>query len=273
MGRVFTVIATLVLAASAYLANFGLWAGSEIVEAEAFTASALESFARPGSEEAIGVIVADKVVQEYPVLRFARTNLESLLATVLATEPLEPELQMIAEDVHDRLFGGVSTAVVIDLGDYEEVLVESIDATAPGLISLLPSGVFREYTFFDAGEITDLTERVDLLRIGTMFAAASMIGSIALLLLLVRPWTVAVGAIGVGLMLASLMTFASDPVSVWALESTVSDDAYRVLAVNLFDVSSGVLIDRAAMIGIVGAVLTATALIGALARRRATSGA
>lgn len=266
--RTIIVVTTLLLAASVYLASFGFWMRSEVVDVDAFTASALESFALPGSYDAIGEIIADKVVAEYPVLRFVRSNLASLLGSLLATDPFEPALTVIAVDIHDRLFGDVRTAVIIDLGEYEEVILEGLEANAPGLIPLLPSDVFRQYTLFDTDEIPDLSANADRVWAATLFAAMSMIVAILLLVVLVRPWTTSAIAIGVALMLASLVTLVVKPLASGAMRVTITDDAYRVLAVSLFEVVSGSLMARAGVIGVGGAVLASIGLAGLLSHKR-----
>ena len=189
MQRTIIVVTTLLLAVAVYLANVGFWMQSEVVDAEAFTATAIESFARPGSYEALGDIVADKVVDEYPALTFVRSNLGSLMGSMLATEPLEPALVVVAGDIHERLFGGSESAVLIELGDYEEAIVEGLETSAPALVRLLPDGVFRQYTLFDAGEIPNLAAEVDRIRMITLISMASAIGAIVVLSLVGRRWT------------------------------------------------------------------------------------
>jgi len=262
------VVTTLLLAVSVYPASFGFWMRSEVVDADAFTTSALESFGLPGSYDAIGEIVADKVVEEYPVLRFVRSNLASLLGSVLATDPFEPALAVVAEDVHDRLFSGVQTAVIIDLAEYEDVILESLEDSAPGLIPLLPGGVFRQYTLFDAGEIPDFSANTDRIRAGTLFAAASMVAAIILLVVKVRPWTTSAIAIGMALVIASLVTLVVKPLASGTLQVTITDEAYRVLAVNFFEVTSRSLMAQAGVIGFGGAALISIGLAGLLGHKR-----
>ena len=232
MQRTIIVVTTLLLAVSVYLANLGFWMQSEITDAEAFNATAIESFALPGSYEALGEIVADKVVEEYPALTFVRSNLASLMASILATEPLEPALIVVAEDVHDRLFGGTGTAVVIDLADYEDVIIEGLDASAPGLVSLLPSDLFRQYTLFDAGEIPDLAAEADRIRTITMISLASAVAAIVLLAVVGRRWTESAMAVGIALMLASVVTFVVRPLATGVMRVSVTDADYRKAVVH-----------------------------------------
>lgn len=267
MRRTIIVVTTVLLAVSVHLATVGFWMRSEVVRGDAFTATALESFTLPGSHEAIGEIVADKVVEEYPVLTFVRSNLASLLGSMLATDPFEPVLVVIAEDVHDRLYGGVHAAVIIDLGEYEGVILESLEASAPGLVSLLPSGVFRQYTLFDADEIPDLAADADRIWAVTVFSVISAVAAMALLVVMARPWTTSVIAIGIALMLASLVTLVVKPLASGVMRVTIADEAYRVLAVNFFEVSSQSLMVSSGVIGAVGLVLASVGLGGWLRQR------
>lgn len=266
--RAIIVVPTLLLAASVYLMNFGLWMRTEVVDPEAFTTSALESFGLPGSYDAIGDIVADKVVDEYPVLAFVRSNLAALLGSLLATEPFEPALVMIAEDVHDRLFGDVRSAVVIDLSDYEDVVLEGLARTAPGVVSLLPSAVFRQYTIFDADKVPDLSGDIHRISLASMFATASALAAIVLLVVMVRPWSAAAIPIGIALVLAALVTLLVKPITAGLMRVTVTDEALQVLAVNLFEVSSRSLVVRALAIGVVGLALLIVGLVTGVHRRR-----
>ena len=262
------VVTTLLLAASIYLANFGFWMRTEVVDSEAFTASAVASFDLPGSYDAIGRIVAGKVVDEYPVLGFVRSNLASLLGSLLATEPFEPALVMIADDIHDRLFGGVRTAVVIDLAEYEDVVIEGLAESAPGVVALLPGGVFRQYTIFDAGEIPDVSGDVERIRAASLFAAVSAIVAAIMLVVLVRPLTAAAIPIGIALMLAAVVTVIIKPVTAGLMRVAVTDEAFRVLAVNQFEVLSRSLVVPAVAIGFLGVVLVAVGLVAGAYRRR-----
>lgn len=247
---------------SVYLVNFGLWMQSDVTDPDAFTATAIESFALPGSYEALGEIVADKVVGEYPALTFVRSNLASLMASMLATEPLEPALVVVAEDVHDRLFEGTATAVVIDLADYEDIIIEGLEGTGTGLVSLLPSGVFRQYTLFDAGEIPDLSAEADRIWAITMISVASAVVAIVVLAVVGSRWTESVMAVGIALMLASLVTFIVRPLATGVMRVSVTDADYRVLAVNFFETASSGLVVSTALIGAIGLLLALLGLSG-----------
>ena len=161
MRRTIIVLTSLLLAASVYVAHIGWWLQSEVVDRSSFVPTALASFEGEGSSGAIGSIVAARMVEAYPALRIVGSGLGSVLGDILATPPFEPALEGAAVDLHDRMLGGDTSAIVIDLADYEREIAEAVGDVSPALLALIPNGFYREYTLFAAGAVPDLADVMD----------------------------------------------------------------------------------------------------------------
>jgi hypothetical protein len=269
--RTIIAVTALLLAMSIYVANFGFWMRTEVVDVETFTESAIVSFAIDGSYEAIGDIVAERMTDEYPVLALMGSSLGTLLGTILATEPFEPALEAVARDVHAQLFDGAAEPVVIDLSSYQNIILDTLSGLAPGLVELLPDGFFREYTLFESSEIPGLSDDAENLRVATWVSTVGIVMFGLLVLFVARSAIVSTMAIGVALIIAATATLIVLPPARGTMRIAISSDAYTTLAVNLYDTATASLVTRSLILGGSGAVMVILSMLMRLARKPSAS--
>ena len=255
MKRLIVVVATLLLGASVYAVVFGLWYGRNVVDENAFTEHALTSFTLDGSYEALGVIVADKVVDEYPGLALFGSSLSTLFGVLLSTPPFEPALEELARDIHDRLLEDVGGPVVVDLDAYRQEVVDGLNALAPGVVDLVPDDAFREYTLFEESDIPELAR--ETARARTFAIAAAVVGALAATSIVVMATSVGevFVAFGVAMFAAGGAIWLLTPASREALRVAIQDDAYRVVALNLFDTITSSVDALVLVLVVVGSIL------------------
>ncbi len=270
MRRTLIAVITLLLAMSVYAVIFGSWMATEIVDRTSFVESALESFERDGSYEAIGSIVARRIVEEYPAAGILEETLRPLLTTLLATEPFRPLLETVAVDIHVRLLDGVTTAVVVDLAAYEEVIVRAVEVIAPGLVDLFPDDVFRSYVLFDAGEVPDIRAEVDVLRAVLWIGVVAIVVLGVILVSVARSRSTVLIAAGLALLLAAGAAVVLTPLG-RSYPDAISNPDYSVLASNMYDTVTISLIQRSMLVGAVGAAILVVGLTLRLRRRGDTS--
>ncbi|MGI9666566.1 MAG: hypothetical protein ACR2N2_05625 [Acidimicrobiia bacterium] len=254
------VIATVFLSTGVYWGNLGLWFQSEIADEDAFVESAMLSFEQEGSYDAMGEIVAQKMLAEYPALALLGDSLGSLLGTLLATEPFEPALEAVARDLHDRLFNGTDDPVLIDLAEYEDIILSAVEIAAPGLVGLIPDDVFRTYVVFEGDSIPDLASESDALRRTAVVAViVGLAAAVALVALTRQMWELLAG-VGVALLLAGGGTALSTSTTRETVRALTTSEAYRTVVLNLYDVLVYPLQRSALFLAIVGGVLSLAAI-------------
>ncbi len=263
-------LATLLLAASSFAAMFGLWAESRVVDREAFVESSLASFGMPGSAEALGEVMADKVVDRYPALSLFEGVLSVIFSGLVATEGFAPALDEVANEVHAAVIGGTGQPIVIDLAAYEDAIVGSVTSMSPDLAALIPADVFTTFVVFDAGEIPDGSAAANALVAVAWIAVVVAVSMVLLIMLYARDGVVAFAAIGGALMIAALGIAVMVPLGRSAAGASTTSDAYGVLARNLYDVLVQSLESRALFVGLTGAAMLVVAVVAWSAQRRSS---
>jgi hypothetical protein len=261
-------LATLLLAASSFAAMFGLWAESRVVDREAFVESSLVSFGSPGSDEALGEVMAAKVVDRYPALTLFESVLRVIFAALVATEDFAPALDEVANEVHAAVIGGTGQPIVIDLAVYEDAIIGSVTSLSPELAAVIPAEVFTTFVVFDADEIPDGSAAADVLVAVAWVSVVVAVAMVLLIMLYARDGAVAFAAIGGALVMAALgigvmVTLGRDTTA-----TSTTSDAYRVLSRNLYDVLVQSLEARAVFVGLTGAAMLLVAVVAWSAQRR-----
>ncbi|HSJ71637.1 MAG TPA: hypothetical protein VLA29_08345 [Acidimicrobiia bacterium] len=268
MRRTIIVFAALLLAASSFAAMFGLWAESRVVDRAAFVESSLVSFGSPGSDEALGEVMASKVVDRYPALSLFESVLRVIFSALVATEEFAPALDEVANEVHDAVIGGTGQPIVIDLAVYEDAIVGSVTALSPELAALIPPEVFTTFVVFDADEVPDASGAANALVAVAWVSVVIAVAMVLLIMLYARDAALAFAAIGGALMIAALGIGVMVPLGRDAAGTSTTSDAYRVLSRNLYDVLVQPLTARALLVGLAGAAMLVVAAVAWSAQRR-----
>lgn len=266
--RSIIVLAAIILAGSTFAAAVGIWVDSEIADEEAFVSSSLDSFAAEGSYDALGTAMATKVVGVYPSLSLLESTLGTLFAALVATEPFEPLLVDVSAQVYEVSIEGSGEAVLVDLAQYEELVLDSLGAISPELAARVPAGVFTTFELFAPGELTDASSQVELVTAIGWFAVVLAMTMVVLLVLFLRSGRLAATSIGIALAAGAGAIAAFIPIGRTAARDAVTNEAYAVLSGNLYDALVIPLWHRAWLIGGVGLVLIGAGVIGSAARSR-----
>ena len=262
MRRPVIIAATILLAVSTFVAVVGVWSGATVANRDAFVDSAVASFDREGSSEALGVVMAEKVVKAYPALTVLESGFASLFGSIIVSEPFEPLLAEVSNQVHGVAIAGSDTAVVVDLSGYENAVIRSIEVLAPDLAARIPSEVFGSFELFASGELADASGGLsDAVVVGWLAVAVSVVLVMALVVV-ARNGVVALIAIGGALVIGALATAVTIPVVGETLRVAVADDAYRVLGRNLYASLVLPLSQRAWMITGIGAMMVVLGIVG-----------
>ena len=271
MRRMTIVLATMLLAVSAYVATFGLWAAADVADRESFVESALVSFQREGSDDALGEVVAGKVIERFPALGLLRGPLSSLFSALITTEAFRPARVAVSEEIHAVVFEGEFEPVVIDLADYRDAVLASVGAISPDLADQIPEGAFSTFVIYDAGELPDASGAIGVVITLGWLSLVLALGLVALLVLSQRDASVFLLAIGAGLLGAAVALIVIVFVAGRYVGTAAPNDAYSVLGRNLYDVLVGPLRSRALAIGAIGVVMIGISVVARRVSNRWTS--
>lgn len=257
MRRMTIVLATMLLAVSSYVATFGLWAAADVADRESFVDSALVSFQREGSDDALGELVAGKVIERFPALGLLQGPLSSLFSALITTEAFRPARVDVSEQIHAVVIEGADGPVLIDLADYRDDVLASVQAISPDLADQIPDGAFSTFTIYDAGELPDASGAIGVVTTLGWLSLVLVLGLVGLLVLSQRNASVFLRAIGTGLAVAAAALFLIALVAGRYVGTAAPSDAYAVLGRNLYEVLVSPLRSRAVVIGVIGAVMLA----------------
>jgi len=263
------VVASLLLAMTVYAANFALWADKEVVDSDAFVESAMESFTREGSYRALAEIMTEKVVAKYPSLTLLEPTLLSMFSGLVATSPFEPALEDVSLQIHTAVIGGAPAPIVLDIGEYRDLLVTAVSLVSPSLADQIPEELFSSFRVFDQGELPDVSSAATrAAAFGWISLGMAIVLAVLLMLVLgsARRWLIACGS---ALVLGALATAAIIPLARASANSTVENAAYRVLGTNLYDSLVESLAFRTWILGVVGVAFLGIGMVAAISQRRA----
>lgn len=262
------VVAALLLAMTVYAANFALWADKDVVDDDAFVETAMESFTRDGSYQALADIMTEKVIAKYPSLTLLEPTLRSMFSGLVATSPFEPALEDVSRQIHAAVIGGTPAPIVLDIGEYRDLVVSAVSLVSPSLAERLPAELFSAFQVFDQDELPEVSSAAT--RAGAFgWISLGMAIVVAVLLMLVlgsaSRWLIACGS---ALVLGALATAVIIPLARASANSAVDNAAYRVLGTNLYDALVTSLAFRTWILGVVGVVFLGIGSVAVISRGR-----
>ena len=164
-----------------YVANFAWWFEREIVDSENFVDSTVVALGREESRDAMGQLIVDRLVDEFPLLIVVESNLVGMFSDLLATPALSGVVTDVGADVHEAIVTGNQDAIEISLEDYRDVIVAPLEAISPQLAGLVPDGWFVSIEVLEAGALPDLSlyaRWADLARFLSIIGAAALAASL-----------------------------------------------------------------------------------------------
>ncbi|MGI9585923.1 MAG: hypothetical protein ACR2N7_10075 [Acidimicrobiia bacterium] len=270
MQRTVAVIASILLAMTVYVANFGYWVSDAAIDTDNFVESAMTAFDADGSHEAIATIVAEQAVEQYPVLLLFEAGLVNLFTSLLATGTFDVALELAAVDIHTRILAGDQSAIVVDLEQYRDTILGTIEGLSPELAARIPAGLFFTFELLEAGVLPDVSDEADRIVSVARLALVAALALALLLALYLRKPSRILTAIGAALLMASVATAILVPGARRLMQIAIDDAAYKTLATNLYDELLVSLALRSWILGTIGIVLLGAGLVIRLMNREAT---
>lgn len=250
----FVAVASL-LAALIYGATFAWWLDREVIDPNSFVESGEAALAQESSRIAVGQLIVDRLVDEYPLFVFLEANLTTLFSDLLATEALEDARTTVATEIHHRIVSGDQSAVVVDLDGYRALIIEPLEIVAPRLANLVPDDWFVAVEVLEAGVLPDLSSGAkwadEFKWLATVGAAVLM----AVVLWGVRPLSTAILLIGASCSLAGLATALLVPGGRWLTLSDIDSESIQVVVANTYDAFTINLVWSAGILCVFGAAL------------------
>ncbi|MCL1598299.1 MAG: hypothetical protein M3094_03880 [Actinomycetia bacterium] len=261
MRRPLILLSTVVLAVALLVVNVTWWMDSEVIDEEAFVASAVVVFNQPSSREAIATIVVERLVDEIRVLMLVDDLLIDVFSELLGTPQLQDVLVLVSEELHQRMVNGEVGPVVIDLEPYRETLLAPVEAISPELADSVPESWFHEVEVLEEGAIPDVSAVAGKSLSVAMAAAAIATALVGLILAAANRWVARLGAIGTSFLVAGGLSALAVPAGADTAEAVAAGTSRGVLISNLYTELTNTLTARSLILLLVGVALIGAASI------------
>jgi hypothetical protein len=255
------VLLAVLLSALIYLGNFSWWLDTHVIEPDAFTDATVAALNQESSRDAMGELIVERLVDEFPLLIVLKANLASLFSELLASPALKEVLAFVAGEIHDRIITGSDEAIVVDLGDYRDAILGPIEAVAPRLVALVPLDWFTTVVVLDDGSLPDLSRQA---RWAGPVKYLSIIGALVLAFLLLRfvkRRGMGVGLVGMAFLLSGLATAVLVPGGKAMALARARSPSVETIIANTYDQFTGYLKISALVFALVGAGLIALGVV------------
>lgn len=248
------------LAVALYVANVAWWMDSEVLDTDAFVETAVVVLNQPTSRDTMAAIVVDRLVEEIPVLMLVDDALANVFSALLGTDSLQGVLVLVSEELHQRMVGGETGPIVVDLEPYRDVLLAPIEAISPELAALVPDSWFRSVEVLEGGVIPDLSAIAENARAFAVGAAIAAVVLIVAIIALARRWAARFGAVGGALLIGGGLAALAVPAGAETISSVYAGATREVLIVNLYEALTRPLTERSLVIVVIGLILIGVAL-------------
>jgi hypothetical protein len=243
------------------------YAREEIVDREAFANRAVSALDDDGVRTVVGREIVIYLAERGSAdLAAARPLLESVVDTLIQTEPFQRVFRAAAGEANRVFFVRDRENVLLDLGDAAQIVEFGLRSVSPNLARQLPDDLKPDLLALRDSEATGTTLRVaDNVRtfgiVLPLLALALLVGAVALApdrRLAVLRAGVAVGAAGAILLVALLVLEARTLAGVYG-EDEVTDEEVRNAVAGLFDAFLGDLLTWALLLALLGIAVAAAA--------------
>jgi len=238
-----------------YVGNFAWWFDREVADSENFVDSTVVALGERDSREALGQLIADRLVDQYPILIVVESNLVGMFSDLLATAALGEVIRFVGVDVHERIITGNQNAIVINLEDYRDAIMAPLAAVAPRLADLVPDGWFVSVEVLDDGALPDLSLYAQWTSTARFIAIVGAAALMALLLWSVKRRGMGVVLVGVAFMLAGFASGLLAPGGRWLATRDVDRRSIEVLVTNAYNEFARSLLLSAAILFLIGLAL------------------
>jgi hypothetical protein len=245
------------LAALIYVGNFSWWLDTQVLEPDEFADATITALRLESSRDAMGMLVADRLVDEIPLLVVLESNLASLFSELLASPAFEEVLAFVATEIHNRIVTGSNDAIVVDLVGHRDVILGPIEAVAPRLAILVPDDWFSSVEVLGEASLPDLSRQAQWVGVVKYL---SIIGALALALFVMwyaRRQGASTSLIGMAFLLAGLATAVLVPGAKIVALAQARDASVDVIVSNTYDQFTSHLKTSALVFALVGVALVA----------------
>jgi hypothetical protein len=243
------------------------YAREQIVDREAFANRAVEALEDDGVRTVVGREIVIYLAERGSAdLAAARPLLESVVGTLIQTEPFQRVFRAAALEANRVFFVRERENVLFDLGDAAQIVEFGLRSVSPNLARQLPDDLkpdllaLRDREF--AGTTLRVADQVRVLGIVLPLVAVLLLaGAVALApdrRIAVLRAGVAVGAAGAILLVALLVLEARTLAGVYG-EDEVTDEEVRAAVSGLFDAFLGDLLTWALLLALLGVAVAAAA--------------
>jgi hypothetical protein len=244
-----------------------LYAREQIVDREAFANRAVTALDDDGVRTLVGREIVIYLAERGSAdLAAARPLLESVVDTLIQTEPFQRVFRAAAGEANRVFFVRDKENVLLDLGDAAEIVRFGLRSVSPNLARQLPEDLKPDLLALRDSEATGTTLRVadNVRTLGVVLpviAVLLLMGAVAVARdrrVAVLRVGVAVGAAGAILLVALLVLEARTLAGVYG-EDELTDTEVRNAVAGLFDAFLGDLLTWALLLALLGIAVAAAA--------------
>lgn len=228
-------MATTLLAALMFAANFGWWLDRSVIDSHSFVESTEEALSEEISRIAVSHLIVDEMIGEFPLLIIVESNLVAMFSDLLSTDVFSTVTAWFAVDVHERIVTGDQSAVTISLVEYRDLVLAPFAAIAPGVVDLVPDDWFVSVEILEEGSLPDLSIYADWAAVASVLAILAALALAAAMLWLSERTDMAVVLIGIALSAAGVATAMLVPGARWLTLKDLDRVSAQVVVGNTYD--------------------------------------
>ncbi len=258
MRSTIAILLAALLGALVYVGNFAWWFEREVVRSENFVESTVTALGREESRQAMGRLIVNRLVDEFPLLIVVESNLVGMFSDLLATAALGDVVAFVGVDVHEAIVTGDQDAIAINLAAYRDVIMAPLDAIAPRLAALVTDDWFVSVEVLEAGALPDLSlyaQRAGAARFISVVGAAALTG---FLLWFTKRRGMGSALVGIAFMLAGFASALLVPTGRWLTLREVDRQSMEVLVTNTYNEFTKSLLVSAVVLVLIGLAFVAT---------------
>ena len=260
MRTTISILLAILLAVLIYLGNFSLWLERDVVAADNFVESTVEALHNGASREAMGELIVDRLVAQYPLLIILESNLVGLFSELLAAPELDEVLTFVATEIHDRIVTGDDEEIVVDLLGYRTEILGPVEAVAPRLAALVPDEWFTSVEVLEEAALPDVSRQA---RWAGPVMYLSLVGAVVLALFIlwfVRQRYMGVAMIGIAILAAGFGTALIIPGGKALTLGQINGASVEVIIANTYDEFTSYLKVSALVFALIGVALIAVGI-------------
>jgi hypothetical protein len=267
-SRATASVVMLVIGAVLLIAGtLAFYAREQIVDREAFANRAVAALDDDGVRTIVGREIVIYLAERGSAdLAAARPLLESVVDTLIQTDPFQRVFRSAAREANRVFFVRDKENVLLDLGDAAQIVEFGLRSVSPNLAKQLPSDLKPDLLALKDSEVTGTTLRVaDSIRtlgiVLPLLALALLVGAVAVApdrRVAVLRAGIAVGTAGAILLVALVVLEARTLAGVYG-EDEVTDEEVRNAVSGLWDAFLGDLLTWALLLALLGIAIAAAA--------------